>query len=342
MPATDPLIYTVIPIHNQYSATRRAVVSLLASSYPNQQICIVDNDSSDESAELLRAEFPTLHYERLSENKGFAAAVNIGIQSARSHDADFVFLCNNDTLVAPDTLTHLATHMHGRMGALSPVIYYLDHPDQIWFAGHLRHPLLLELRPHASGDRHGQLPLDSFQTDYIFGCGMLISMQAIAAIGGFDERYFFYYEDMDFSIRLIEAGFSLWIVPNAAMWHEVSLTAGVDSPFHAFHKARSSVIFFVAYFNSDLPTANKRLRLAMRGLRILAIPCFRLISSLKKSLSFLAGRRIDLLTSHWRGLVAGWRTSRSTPIVRRLDAPQKIEESSKAKKSAGMKPTVAE
>jgi GT2 family glycosyltransferase len=323
MSVIDQPVYTIMPIYNRYHETRRAIASLLGSSYTNNTICLIDNGSTDGSLDMLLQEYPQLHHVRLPENRGFSAAVNIGIREAYKNQARFVFLCNNDVVVCPEMLGHLVAQTNNTVGAVSPVIYYMDHPFQIWFAGYRRDTLLLELRPHDFAQNDEQFSLKPFRTDYIFGCGMLINMAAIEATGGFDERYFFYYEDMDFSLRLAQAKFSLWVVPCAKMWHEVSLTAGRDSPFSMFHKARSSVIFFNTHVMSPTYAADKSdyswsmitqlKNSVVRQFRTVSVLCFRLASTIKKSLILLIQLRMGLLTSHWRGLVAGWRSRGLSP-----------------------------
>jgi hypothetical protein len=125
------------------------------------------------------------------------------------------------------------------------------------------------------GDRPEQRPMmvararqhGALELDLVPFCGVLLSRTALEQVGMLDERFFMYYEDMDYSLRLRQAGLRILFVPAASMWHKVSLSSGGrDSPNERYWMARSSVQYF---------------RKHVRGWRWLVVTPYRLGSAIK-------------------------------------------------------------
>lgn len=132
-----PSISIIILNWNGRSDTIECVESCLLSTYPSFRIVVVDNGSSDGSEAALLEKFPYLDIVQTGCNLGYAGGNNRGIRHALANGADYVWLLNNDTVVAPDALAELvamaeATPHSGMIG--SKILFY-DRPDTIWFAG---------------------------------------------------------------------------------------------------------------------------------------------------------------------------------------------------------------
>lgn len=287
-----PLVYVVIPTYNHCQDTLRALDSLRMMTYPNYKLLITDNQSTDQTVDVVRERYPEVELLVHPRNLGFAAGVNPGLQRALDQGADFVLLINNDVVVAPTMLAHLVAAMQPDVGVAAPIIYYMDDPKRIWSVGFTKHPLLLEMRGGARGQiDKGQWQMP-FGVDYVLGCAMLLSASALRRAGLFDERYFFYYEDLDYSLRLERLGYRLISVPLAQMWHKGSGSAGAWSAFRVYNMARGSVIFF---------------RTHTRGWQRLAVFLFRCGSAIRACSGFVLRGRFDLVQSYWRGVRNGWR-----------------------------------
>jgi GT2 family glycosyltransferase len=125
---------------------------------------------------------------------------------------------------------------------VAPLIFYADAPDKIWSAGAGRNRWTLELTDNHGRNQHF---VEIIEREFISGCGMLIKRAVLESIGLFDERFFMYYEDSDFALRVRQAGFRMLLVPQARMWHAVSQSSkGSDSPNERYWMGRSSVLFF--------------------------------------------------------------------------------------------------
>lgn len=292
-----PLVYVVMLTYNRCEDTLRALGSLARMEYPNYRLLVVDNHSSDQTVEQVRSRFPLVEVIVNPANFGFAAGINVGIKRALNEGADLVLVINNDVIVAPSMLMRLVEAMAPDVGIAAPLIYYLDEPKRIWSSGFSRHPLLLEMRDGARGELDQGQWQDSFDVDYLLGCAMLLSREALETVGLFDERYFFYYEDLDLCLRMQRRGYRLITVPKAKMWHKGAASAGISSAFRAYHMARSSVIFFGTHAQGP-----------QRPLCLL----FRLGSALKKSFQFVKNDQASLLYPYWKGLMDGWRVYRNS------------------------------
>jgi len=140
----------------------------------------------------------------------------------------------------------------------------------------------------------------------------LLVRSAVAQVGLLDERYFLYYEDLDYCKRLRACDWRLRYAPNAHVWHTVSASSGgsLGSPFNFFWKAQS---------------AGRYYRKHGRGWRMLLIAPYRLASAGRTSLQLLGKRRWRALRAYWVGLYYGWRYGNAdTPPPAWVIQPEKL------------------
>lgn len=236
----EPAVSIVIVNYNSGPALRTALETLSRLTYPAFDCIVVDNASSDDSLSGI-ASFPASRIIRLLENSGFAAGANRGLEEAFRRGAKYAWLFNPDAEATPETLSRLvaAAEMLGRPGLLSPVIR--TPAGAIWFAGgyirfgrmRVTHRIAL---PETS--------LEPYATDFITGCAPLISRSLWETIGGFDERFFLYYEDADYSRRARKAGFALSVVPAAEVLHAEQSEASANKTYFL---VLSGLLFFEKY-----------------------------------------------------------------------------------------------
>src|SRR2546421_3029580 len=199
--------------------------SLAEVRWPRREVILVDNGSTDGTPETVRSKFPDVDVLANPTNLGFSAANNLGIERALSRDSDWVFILNNDTVLAPDVVEQLiaAAETHPDAGILSPLIFFADPPDLVWFGGARFDPA----RGHSGRMEHyrSRLPAGFGGVrliDRAAGAAMLISRKAIERVGAFDPELFFLHEDVDLSLRARAAGFEVLLVPDARVWHRVA------------------------------------------------------------------------------------------------------------------------
>ena len=200
---------------------------------------VVDNGSTDGSADAVAERFPEVELVRAGVNLGFAAGNNVGIRRALDRGADWVLLLNNDATAEPGLVDALAAAAEARpdAGVLACKVLFAD-SDRLWYAGAGFDPLLGRSRHEGFGepDEPGELR----DTVRATGAGMAVSRKAIEAAGLFDEELFLYAEDLDWSLRIREAGFAVVYVPAARVRHRVSAAAGgAGSPTTSYYETRN-------------------------------------------------------------------------------------------------------
>ena len=239
-------LYVVTLNWNLKGETIACVESVLAAGAVPEQVVVVDNGSTDGSAGAFRSHFgPGLALIQNQQNLGFAGGMNAGIQHALEQGAASVLILNNDTVIDPRMIESLQTAYNtlDRPGILGPAIYYYDAPERLWKLGDVRRAWLPMPVPVRSIPGIPDAP-SPFRVDYVTGCGMLVQRQVFERIGLFDTQYFMYFEDADLCRRALDAGFTVWCVPQAKMWHKVSLTAQRDRPTNRYHRALGQVRFY--------------------------------------------------------------------------------------------------
>jgi GT2 family glycosyltransferase len=217
-----PVVTVVVLNWNGKEVTEDCLRSLLASDYPDLCVVVVDNGSTDGSADYLSVRFPDLVILRNPVNLGFTGGSNQGIRHALENNADYILLLNNDTVVDRECVSHLvdAAESSRRYGALNPKIYYSDPPDRLWYAGGA-FSLWRGVAQHwgrKSVDRGQYNALR--EVTYVSGCALLVRASVLRTVGLLDETLFIYAEDADLSVRIRKAGYRLAYVPMARLWHK--------------------------------------------------------------------------------------------------------------------------
>jgi GT2 family glycosyltransferase len=297
---TAPRVGVVIPIWNHQEDTLECLTSLQAVAYPDVHIFVVDNGSTDGSADVVMTQFPSVDLSILKENQGFARATNVGIRRALDSDAQYVLLLNNDTVVAPDMISALVDAAQGlpRGGILTPRIMYYG-GDHIWSMGSRLRPVTFDMPDFGRSRRPGFSLETLVPVDVILGCGMLVKRCVFEQVGLLDERFFFYYEDLDFSLRARQAGYELWAVPWARMWHKVSTSIKQNHYLRAYYMASSSVYFYAKH--------------AIGKTRWFTM-FYRMMSALRFTLEYGVQGNFEALKGYWSGLRAGLANIRNAEV----------------------------
>jgi GT2 family glycosyltransferase len=290
--AVNPL-YVIVLNWNLPDDTVACVRSLQAGLPPKAQILIVDNNSSDDSVDQFRVSFgDTVQILRLSANLGFAGGMNAGIRMALQAGAGSVLLLNNDTVVHAAMLQRMlqAAAELPRAGVLGPAIFYYDLPQRLWQVGSREYALLPIPRNLGMRDlRRAQGR--PFRLDYVTGCAMLVRRAVFERVGLLDTAYAMYFEDADFCRRVHQAGFELWGVPSAQMWHRVSLSAGMVKPASRYAFAWGRGRFYRQHPHGPLP-----------GLTY----AYLLVSTALKAVRDIARGEGTLAALLWRGTLDGY------------------------------------
>ena len=219
MPLT-PTATILVLNYNGRKHLEGCLPSLAQLDYPNASVTVVDNGSTDGSLEYLRQAHPGVGVLALGSNRGFAPAYNIAVRQSAS---DVVVLLNNDTRVDPAWLSSLVDVLE-RHDAAAAASCMLDWDGRhIDFVGGL--PTFVG---HAWQVDHG-LPVGRSYAEQplLFGCGesLAIRREAFLEVGGFDDDYFVYFEDLNLGWRMTLAGLPTVLASDAITYHRLHGTA---------------------------------------------------------------------------------------------------------------------
>ena len=221
MRTVKPFIVSVILNTNRREDTLECLTSLLANTYDHHKAIVLDNASTDGSVQAIREQFPTVEILSLTENLGYAGNNNVGIAAALEQGAEWVFVLNEDTILASDCLERLveAAVADPEIGVLGPLVYHHDEPGIIQTAGGLlgdkwesRH--LGQDEPDAGQYVHPHA------VEWISGCAILVKAEVIRQVGMIDARYFYYWEELEWCVRAGKAGWKIILVPQSKLWHK--------------------------------------------------------------------------------------------------------------------------
>ena len=242
--------------------TRVLLDECLASLYRHSPACtwdvwVVDNASSDGSPAMVREKYPEVHLVENAGNVGFARANN---QAARQCAGRFVLLLNSDAAATAGALNALVSLAQSRPQA-GIIGARLVNPDGSFQASHTPFPTLWREFLILSGVgrlRYGRWfpsagPLaDSGprEVDYVEGACLLARRQAIDAVGGMDEGYFMYSEEVDWCMAMRKAGWQVWYQPDAEIIHHGGASSRNRRPEREADLYRSRVRFFRKWYGA--------------------------------------------------------------------------------------------
>lgn len=244
-------VFIILLNYNGYKDTLEAVKSLEKISYENYKIVIVDNNSTDNSYNILKEKLGEKHYiVQSGKNGGFAFGNNIGIKFALDNDADYVLLINNDTTVKEDFLDILVSTIEKKENiglATGLILNYYD-KDKIWFGGgDINWNKFFGM--HIDENKSiKEVSLKEGEITFATGCLMLIKSETLKSIGLLSEEYFMYYEDVDFCANLQKNNYKIYYNPKSIIYHKISAASGEnESPFAIEWNTRNRIKFMKKY-----------------------------------------------------------------------------------------------
>jgi GT2 family glycosyltransferase len=255
-----PKVSVVIPNHNGAAWLPQCLESLARQEYRDFEVILVDDASTDESVNLVRGRFPDVRRILLPNNTGFAAAVNQGIAGARG---TYVVLLNNDTVAEPGWLTalvRLADTRPREVGAIASKMLRMEDPHRIDDAGDA-----LSWTGAAEKLGHQQPAGDFLEEREVFSVcagAALYRRSFLKEMGGFDERFFAYLEDVDLGLRGRLAGYRYLFEPGARVLHQ-GQGSGMSRSQYVRLMTRNRLLLFLK--NVPLSLLVKRLPQILRG-----------------------------------------------------------------------------
>lgn len=246
-------IFAIIVNYNGWKDTYECVDSLRNLNLTHLNIVVVDNKSIDgESIEMLNMKKKAGEIELILSpvNGGFSHGNNIGIRYALKNEADYIILINNDTIVADDFISPLIEILNRNQncGAISPRINFYYDKNKIWYDGGTFNKLICRAR-HYRFEEYQTTSKGCLSTNFITGCCIILPAKVINDVGLFDERFFLYGEDTEYSLRLKKAGYELAWDADYVLYHKVSSSTGRFSKRTQYYQIRNNLIIGNMYQN---------------------------------------------------------------------------------------------
>jgi GT2 family glycosyltransferase len=275
--ASAPRVSVVILNYNLADYTIACVRSLRNVTYPSLDILVLDNASTEGDVQKISGALPGLSLRSSVRNTGYTRGINAGIRWAMETSPDYVLVLNPDTEVQPDFLDHLVSGMesHPRAAVACGTIYKSHQRGEVWYAGGRMIPWRGLAAHEGKGETLGPGDLGEPRTvTFVTGCLALYRVGALERIGGQDERFFLYLDDIEMSARIARKGYELLYVPKAVIHHHVK--GEEENPFKLYYSVRNRLLL---------------IRTAFSGLqRVVASLYFAGVISLKM-LAWLVGNR---------------------------------------------------
>ncbi len=229
--------------YNGEKFQNECIESIYNMDYDDYDIIVVDNNSTDDSVKILKERFKDIKLIETNENNGIAKGNNIGIEYALNNGYEYVLLLNNDTEVASDMLSNMIKKASENI-LVTCKMYYYQPNNVLWCAGG-------KINWNRGTTIHfGMDEIDKFQYDesrfieYTPTCCLLIHRSIFEKVGLMDEKYFLYYDDTDFCVRVNNAGFKIWYESSAKLWHKVSSSSGgAESKLSIYYLTRNRLYF---------------------------------------------------------------------------------------------------
>jgi GT2 family glycosyltransferase len=257
---------------NNYAGTAECLDSLLDLTYPNVEIVLVDNGSTDGSAARLEAEFPSVDVIHTGENLGYAGGVNVGTRAVLDRDVDYVWQSNNDVIVPDDSLlTDLVETIAANedIGMLTPLVREYPSTETVWFWKGLLN--------WTTGETSHPEPPDTVSeglvySDFIPNCSLLFPSHVLEEVGLLPEEYFLYFDDVEHGVRIAAAGYQLATDPSTEIYHKESKSSmGELGPMYSYNKSPNTLLFadrFQDHLDGYLPVYLAMWMIEQVGIRL--------------------------------------------------------------------------
>lgn len=297
----SPLVSIITLNWNTADVTCQFLESTRKLVYRNYEILVCDMNSNVDPTQQINAQnFPNTTVLRSDRNLGFSGGNNWGMRQAKG---DFIFIVNNDTEVTPDLLDVLLEPFKtdSTIGVVCPKIRFFSHPNVIQYAGFKpMNTFTGRTSAIGSGEEDQGQHDKGMYTAGAHGCAMMVKKEVIEKTGMFPENFFLYYEEWDWSYRIINAGFNIYYQPKGLIYHKESMTVGKQNPMKVFYLTRNRVLF---------------MRRNARFFQRFIFLCFFILFTVPKSMIvYIFKRQFQFLKSFFKGAFTGITRSKYSPV----------------------------
>ena len=244
-----PLVSVLLTTRDRRQVLLDCLDTLAAQTWPNLEVIVADNASTDGTVEAVRQAHPEVKVVAATENRGIAGGRNLAEAQAQG---EYLLFLDSDTLVDPDCVTRLVEFLQATPGAgiAVPKMYYENPPGHVWFRGST--VSLVSSRTINTDVNLPDDPADTEPRPCAHGpTAFMATRDCARAVGGHDERYFMTYADMDYAVTAKRLGFDVYYVPGASLVHKLDMfentkglrQLGYNVPLRAYYFSRNRVLF---------------------------------------------------------------------------------------------------
>jgi hypothetical protein len=244
-----PPVSLIVLTYNGKDDTLAFLESLGCTDYPNYEIMVVDNGSTDGTVEAVRKSFPKAKVVENGENLGFAGGMNAGVRKSRGK---YVVLLNNDMIASKKEWLSLlvdAAEADEDVGIAIPMVLYYG-TNVIESLGKVVPDLLTKITATTALLGHNEKDKRQFNEKIEIAAGNgLVRREVFDKIGFLDERMFVYFEETDFSYRARRRGYKIICDPRSKIWHRGSATIEEGSYFAVYHSYKNKIRFILRNYD---------------------------------------------------------------------------------------------
>ncbi len=278
-------IFAVAINFNKEDVTLNWLRSMVKIKKPDfdLDIVVVDNASVKPFVLTKKMQHEHVHLIRSEDNTGFTGGNNLGMQYALGHGAEYILIINNDTIVDPDLVKNLLDILESnpKIGLVAPKIYFAKgyefHKERytkddlgrvFWYAGgYTDWANIKSVHRGVNEVDEGQYDIKE-KIDFASGCCMLVKREVLEKVGLFDDRGFMYYEDAILCERIKQAGYEIWYVPEAKLWHlNAASSGGSGNNLQDYFLTRNQMLFGMMYapIRSKIALLRQSIRYLLHG-----------------------------------------------------------------------------
>ena len=255
--ATSQKVSVIIPHHNNYKILNECIQSLYKAKYPNIEIIVVDNNSSDNSSNEIKKIYNDIIVHKSDVNLGYAGGCNAGAKIA---SGKFLLFLNNDTIHSPNFINHLVQKINSdsKIASVQPKIKNYDNQNYFDYAGACGGFIDYLVFPFARGRVFNTVEKDIGQYDdslkvfWTSGTAFITRKNIFSSLGGFDENLFAHMEEIDYCWKCYIAGYECWVEPLSEVFHHGGKTLAYNSAKKTYLNHRNSLILLLTNYNLSL------------------------------------------------------------------------------------------
>ena len=236
------LVSVVFPTMNRKEHLIKCIDSLLNGKHKKIEIIISDNGSTDNSVDTIRKMFPEVIIFESDLNLGYAISVNNCIEKSKG---EFILRLDDDMILEKETISNLLEIItnDSKIGAVSCVNFFTERPEILRSTGMTINMFTGNTYIYDRGRKYfGEYEKKLIEREIVPGGSMLVRRKVLEEVGMCSEEYFLTYEDVDLSLKIRDAGYKIFVVGSAKIYHANEGLSQINNNFRIYLKERGRVL----------------------------------------------------------------------------------------------------